>query len=52
MDEVSYKTIRRIESEILANLVNTCIDTNDIPTTWIYTTLVALMKPGRECGQL
>lgn len=47
MDEVTYRTLRRIESSVLVRLFDTCVASKGIPSTWLYTTLVALLKPGK-----
>lgn len=47
IDELSYHTLITIPSEKLVELFNSCIRKRDVPTAWLYTILIAILKARR-----
>lgn len=47
-DDFSYKDILAIDNEVLLNLFRECIHSGSMPSIWLESMLVAILKPGKR----
>lgn len=48
VDEIAYRALCRVSSPILVRVLNKSISERSIPSTWLRTILIALLKKGKD----
>jgi hypothetical protein len=51
LDKVSYADIAAIPNTALAELFNTCMSSTNLPTNWLSTALVGILKQGKPSDE-
>ena len=49
-DAIHYSKIVQMDNDLLLQLVNKCIHSGDMPTSWTITTVVGIVKRGKDCN--